>query len=148
MNDVRVVALTGATGFVGGATLDAALANGLQVRALTRGMAKDRDRVEWVRGTLDDTGALDALCQGADAVIHIAGLTNTHDPSRFARANVTGTANLLAAAKAAGAEALAAGTVPDLMPGSVTRGAAAVGRRVQKRTRHACPLCAAHLCGA
>ena len=102
MNGVRVVALTGATGFVGGVTLDAALANGLQVRALTRGTAKERDRVEWVRGTLDDTGALDAMCQGADAVIHIAGLTNTHDPSRFDRANVTGTANLMAAAKAAG----------------------------------------------
>lgn len=103
MNGVRVVALTGATGFVGGATLDAALAKGVQVRALTRGTAKDRNRVEWVRGTLEDSAALARLCEGADAVIHVAGLTSTRNTGRFEAANVTGTANMIAAARAGGA---------------------------------------------
>lgn len=102
MSDVRTIALTGATGFVGRATLDAALAKGLRVRALTRGTAVERDRVEWVRGTLEDAEALRRLVDGAQAVIHVAGLTNTRNTSRFETANVTGTANMIAAAKAAG----------------------------------------------
>lgn len=96
-----VFAITGGTGFVGTATLDAALAEGHQVRALTRKPQASRDGVEWVHGTLSDEGALAHLCQGADAVIHIAGLTNTPDPAEFETANVTGTANVIAAAKAA-----------------------------------------------
>ena len=96
------VAITGATGFVGKATLDAALHKALKVRALTRRPSVNRDGVEWVSGTLDDTAALTELAQGCDAVIHIAGLTNTPNPGRFETANVTGTANMLAAAKEAG----------------------------------------------
>lgn len=98
------VAITGATGFVGSATLDAALAKGWHVRALTRREQKPRDRVEWVRGTLDDEASLHELATGADAVIHIAGLTNTPNPNRFEAANVGGTANMIAATKAAGVE--------------------------------------------
>lgn len=102
MNNVRTVALTGATGFVGNATLEAALAKGLNVRALTRQASTERSRVEWVRGTLEDTNALGELVEGADAVIHIAGLTSTRNTARFEGANVTGTANMIAAAKVGG----------------------------------------------
>ena len=93
------LAITGATGFVGSAVLDAASDH--TCRALTRRNQDERDGVEWVKGTLDDTASLESLCQGADAVIHIAGLTNTPDLAEFERANVTGTANVMAAAKAA-----------------------------------------------
>ena len=103
MSTLRTVALTGATGFVGSATLDAALSKGLSVRALTRQTSHLRDRGEWIKGTLEDTAALASLCEGADAVIHIAGLTSTRNTARFEGANVTGTANLLEAAKAVGA---------------------------------------------
>ncbi|MEM8725076.1 MAG: NAD(P)-dependent oxidoreductase [Pseudomonadota bacterium] len=96
------VAITGATGFVGQATLDAALAKGLTVQAMTRRNQHDRDRVAWVLGTLENEDALARLVDGADAVIHIAGLTNTPDTSEFDRANVGGTQRMLAAAKAAG----------------------------------------------
>lgn len=96
------LAITGATGFVGSAVLEAALDEGHSVRALTRRDQPARERVEWVRGTLKDQAALTSLCEGADAVIHIAGLTNTPDPAEFEPANVTGTENMVLAAKAVG----------------------------------------------
>lgn len=95
------MALTGATGFVGSHTLEAALAAGHQVRALTRREQPPVDGVTWVRGDLGDTAALAALVAGADVVIHVAGLTNTPDPAEFTPANVTGTAHVIAAMKAA-----------------------------------------------
>ena len=99
---MRKIAITGATGFVGQATLDVALRKALKVRALTRRPAAPRDGVEWISGALDNRDALASLVEGTDAVIHIAGLTNTPNVGRFEAANVTGTANLIAAAKEAG----------------------------------------------
>ena len=96
------LAITGATGFVGQATLDVALAKGHSVRALARSPQKPRDRVEWVRGALSDKDALANLVEGVDAVIHIAGLTNAPDPAQFEPANVGGTANVIEAAQNAG----------------------------------------------
>ena len=98
------IAITGATGFVGSAVLEAAQNKAHNVRALTRKPQAEQTRTEWVRGTLDDPHSLGALCEGADAVIHVAGLTNTPNPERFEAANVTGTANMIAAAKGAGIE--------------------------------------------
>ncbi|NBB23769.1 NAD(P)H-binding protein [Porphyrobacter sp. SLTP] len=100
------IAITGTTGFVGSAVLDAALAEGHQVRALARRDQTPRAGVAWVRGDLGDAAALAALVEGADAVIHVAGLTNTPDPAAFETANVTGTANVIAAMKQAGARRL------------------------------------------
>jgi nucleoside-diphosphate-sugar epimerase len=96
------LAITGSTGFVGSAVLDTALEQGHDVRALTRRDQPARDGVTWVQGTLDDSAALIKLCGSADAVIHIAGLTNTPDVAEFETANVTGTQTMIAAAKAAG----------------------------------------------
>jgi nucleoside-diphosphate-sugar epimerase len=103
---VSVFAITGATGFVGSAVLNAALGQGHQVRALARRDQAPRGGVAWVRGDLADEAALAALVAGADAVIHVAGLTNTPDPAEFETANVTGTANVLAAMSADGARRL------------------------------------------
>lgn len=103
---MSLVAITGATGFVGSAVLAKALAKGHAVRALARRDQPPRDGVTWVRGDLSDEAALAALVEGADAVIHVAGLTNTPDPAAFAIANVTGTANVLAAMTAAGVKRL------------------------------------------
>ena len=97
------IALTGATGFVGSAVLEEALDQGHSVRALTRRAQPARDGVEWVEGTLADPAALARLCEGADAVLHVAGLTSTPDLAEFETANVTGTANVIAAARSAGA---------------------------------------------
>ncbi|MCM0000049.1 MAG: NAD(P)-dependent oxidoreductase [Erythrobacter sp.] len=103
---MSVLAITGATGFVGSAVLNEALKQGHTVRALARREQAPRAGVEWVRGDLSDTAALAALVQGADAVVHVAGLTNTPDPAQFEVANVTGTANVIAAMKEAGARRL------------------------------------------
>src|SRR5687768_9079984 len=96
------LAITGATGFVGGRLLDLALADGHQVRALTRRPQQPREGVTWVEGTLDRPDSLDQLCSGADAVIHVAGVINAPDPAGFERGNVTGTSAMLAAAEKAG----------------------------------------------
>jgi nucleoside-diphosphate-sugar epimerase len=96
------IAVTGATGFVGQALLDRAESAGLAVRALARRDQPPRDRTEWIRGDLDDRDALKRLCNGAEAVIHVAGVVNAPDPEQFERGNVTGTLNVIEAAKAAG----------------------------------------------
>lgn len=103
---MTTLAITGATGFVGSAVLAEALAQGHQVKALARRGQAERAGVTWVRGDLGDTAALAALCAGADAVVHVAGLTNTPDPAEFEVANVTGTANVLAAMAEAGVKRL------------------------------------------
>jgi nucleoside-diphosphate-sugar epimerase len=98
----KTVALTGATGFVGGATMTRLLEAGWQVRALTRKEQPPKAGVTWIKGALDDIGPLFELCDGADGVLHIAGVVNAPDAAGFEAGNVTGTANLIAAAKAAG----------------------------------------------
>ena len=99
MSAAPVVAITGGTGFVGQAVLDAAERQGTKLRALARKVPDDRPQMDWIRGDLSDAGALSRLVQGVGALVHIAGLTNTPDPAEFDAANVTGTANLIAAAK-------------------------------------------------
>ena len=101
---MTVVAITGATGFVGQAVLDAAKRAGITARALTRRGGEPRDGVVWVPGSLSDPASLAELVRGADAVIHIAGLTNTPDPAQFDVANVAGTQAVLDAAQAAGVQ--------------------------------------------
>ncbi|GAA0769967.1 uncharacterized protein YbjT (DUF2867 family) [Erythromicrobium ramosum] len=121
---MSLIAITGATGFVGSAVLDAALAEGHQVRALARRDQTAREGVEWVRGDLGDAAALAALVEGADAVIHVAGLTNTPDPTAFEAANVTGTVNVIAAMKQAGARRLVfVSSLSARMPGLSAYGA-------------------------
>jgi nucleoside-diphosphate-sugar epimerase len=90
-------ALTGATGFVGKATVDHALASGHSVRALTRRDQPLRDGVTWIAGSLDDDRALARLAEGADAVLHIAGVVNAPTPAGFITGNVDGTRRMLAA---------------------------------------------------
>ena len=94
-----ILALTGGTGFVGARTIEAALAAGHAVRALTRRARPDRAGVTWVRGDLADPAD---LCAGADAVIHIAGVVNARNRAGFAIGNIAGTEAILAAARAAG----------------------------------------------
>jgi nucleoside-diphosphate-sugar epimerase len=96
------IALTGGTGFVGQAFLDCAGDARLDVCALARRPQAGRIGVEWLAGDLADEAALAQLVGGVGAIIHIAGVTSTHDLAEFEQGNVRGTANLIAAAKAAG----------------------------------------------
>lgn len=97
-----LIALTGATGFVGRATLAALGRSGAQVRALARQAPQDQGGVDWVQGDLADRAALDRLVAGAEAVIHVAGLTTARDAAAFEAANVAGTLALIEAAARAG----------------------------------------------
>ncbi len=96
-----ILAITGATGFVGGHLLDRALGEGHTVRALTRRAQPPREGVTWVEGALDRADALVRLVEGADAAIHVAGLVSAPDRAVFAAGNVEGTHAVLAAAEAA-----------------------------------------------
>jgi len=96
------LAITGGTGFVGARLLDAALAGGHHVRALTRRPQGPRDGVTWIDGALDRPASLDLLVEGANAVIHVAGVVNPPDAAGFEAGNVTGTGAMLAAAEKAG----------------------------------------------
>ncbi|MBY9062583.1 NAD(P)H-binding protein [Sphingomonas yunnanensis] len=98
-----ILALTGATGFVGGVLLEQALAAGHQVRALARRAQPARDGVTWVSGALDDAAALSPLISTADAVVHVAGAVNAPDRAGFANANVEGTRAVVEAAEIWGA---------------------------------------------
>lgn len=96
------LAITGATGFVGSHLLDAAVAAGNQVNALTRREQRQRDGVRWVEGDLSSREALRLLVDETDAVIHVAGVINARTATDFDKGNVEGTLSILAAATAAG----------------------------------------------
>ena len=101
-----ILAITGATGFVGQAVMDEVSGQGdatkITLRALTRREQPARERVTWVRGDLSDEAGLARLVEGADAVLHIAGVVNAPDHAQFFQNNVTGTRNVVEAALAAG----------------------------------------------
>ncbi len=92
------LAVTGATGFVGKRLIERALAEGHSIRALTRRPQPERAGVAWIAGDLADPGT---LCEGADAVIHVAGVVNALDRAGFGLGNIAGTESILAAAEAA-----------------------------------------------
>jgi len=101
------VALTGGTGFVGQALCDELERQGSGAKALGRVVPDDRRKgIEWVQGDLANPDSLTRLCEGADALIHVAGLTNTPDPAQFDIVNVEGTKAAVAAAKQAGVRRL------------------------------------------
>lgn len=91
-----VVAVTGATGFVGRPTVAALRAAGHTVRALVRreDAALAATGATLVRGSLESEAGLRALLEGADTVVHIAGSINAPDRAGFLAANVAGTARL------------------------------------------------------
>jgi nucleoside-diphosphate-sugar epimerase len=98
------LAVTGGTGFVGAHLIDAAVAAGHSVKALTRRDQGERASVGWVKGDLADRSALERLVESADAVIHVAGVINAQQAAGFQDGNVAGTLTMLAAATAGGVQ--------------------------------------------
>ena len=97
-----MLAVTGATGFVGHALLDRAASAGVPVRALARTVQPPRAGVDWVAGDLGDRAALQAMLSGAEAVVHVAGVVNAADAAGFEAGNVAGTLNVIEACLGAG----------------------------------------------
>ena len=96
------LAITGATGFVGSTLIRHAAMRGQPVRALTRRPQAPLKGVRWIEGALDRPDSLAQLVEGADAVIHVAGVVNAPDRAGFAAGNVEGTMAMVEAARAAG----------------------------------------------
>lgn len=109
-----IVAITGATGYVGRFVMDDLQQHGALVRALAR-PGSDRSgfaaAVDWVEGDIRSEVALRALVQGVEAVVHLA---YEHTPGRYRDgegadplswldANVMGSLRLLVLAAEAGA---------------------------------------------
>jgi uncharacterized protein YbjT (DUF2867 family) len=102
-----VVAVTGATGFLGRHLVRALVHDGWRPRVLVR-----RDpvhpfwrnlEVEVVTGDLRSPGALNRLADGAEVFIHVAGLIKAASLDGFNRVNQDGAHAAAVAAKAAGA---------------------------------------------
>jgi nucleoside-diphosphate-sugar epimerase len=97
-----VVALTGATGFVGTALRQQLVASGYRVRALYRPRAgrvlKDTENLEWIAGDLADRVALANLAKGADAFVHCAGSVRGARRADFDRVNEQGVLDTVRAA--------------------------------------------------
>ena len=98
-----IVALTGATGFVGRRLVPMLATAGWRVRLLLR-----RDPVipEWrgmepqiVAGDMRDAGALALLTSGVDAVVHVAGVIKAARKQEYFAVNHAGTAALAEAAR-------------------------------------------------
>lgn len=96
----KVVAVTGATGFVGGWILRRLTEAGHQVRALTRRPQPDAAAITWILGSLEDEAALGTLLDGADAVIHCAGAIKARTRDEFFDVNAGGTRRLAGIASA------------------------------------------------
>lgn len=107
MTRAGTVALTGATGFIGGHVAHALVDAGWHVRILARrpvthGPAMSLP-VEIVPGALDDPASLGRLVQDAAAVVHVAGLVKARSRREFFQVNEGGVANLIDAVLAHGA---------------------------------------------
>jgi nucleoside-diphosphate-sugar epimerase len=105
---MRTVFVTGGSGFLGGALLDALAERGETARALARSAAAEavvtaRGALP-VRGDLTDLAALTAAMRGAELVVHCAARLagSWADLADFERTNVEGTRVVLQAARSAG----------------------------------------------
>ena len=94
----RLVAITGATGFLGRYIVRALATGNWRLRILAR-QPIDHPQLaglplEVVLGDLSDRSALRALVDGADTIIHAAGLIKATSAGAFEAVNIYGTANL------------------------------------------------------
>lgn len=95
--------VTGATGFLGAATVARLRADGIVVRALVRSAAAASDADERCVGDLRDPDSLTRAVDGVDWVIHAGARVSTTGPwEEFEAVNVRATETLIARAALAG----------------------------------------------
>ena len=101
-----VVLVTGSTGFLGRRVVQELLQHNHQVRCLVHTPGRERlfalRSVDVQYGAVTDPDALASACRGVDAIIHLVAIILERGQSTFDSINRQGTANLVAAAKAAG----------------------------------------------
>lgn len=100
------IAITGATGHLGGALIPILHAQGHALRILVRtdNQEPETDTVSYVKGSLHDTSSLSLLVKDCDAVIHAAALISVagSQQGKVESSNIEGTRNMLKAATSAG----------------------------------------------
>lgn len=112
------VFITGASGFIGGKLAERLLAAGRPVRVLARRPLPELARLgaTVIEGDLDNRAALLGGCTGAATVFHVAGRVGVWGPAAdFFRVNVDGTANVIAACRAAGVPRLVYTSSPSVV---------------------------------
>jgi UDP-glucose 4-epimerase len=104
--------VTGGAGFIGSNIVDELVRRNQDVVVLDdlstgkeANLAHLRGKIEFREGSITDLRAVEAACQGADYVIHLAARTSVprsvEDPIETNRVNVDGTLNVLMAAREA-----------------------------------------------
>ena len=97
-----LIAVTGATGFVGRHIVHTLLSRGHRVRALVRSPGRATrwaaQGVEIVAGDLADGPALSRLVDGAPTVIHLVGIILEKGPATLDAVHIAGAAAFVAAA--------------------------------------------------
>lgn len=105
--------VTGGAGFIGSNTVDELVRRGHAVTVLDdlsagkeANLAKVRQQITFIRGSITDREPVEKACQGADYVIHLAARTSVprsvKQPLETNQINVDGTLNVLVAARDAG----------------------------------------------
>jgi nucleoside-diphosphate-sugar epimerase len=98
----ETIALTGATGFIGGALTKRLAGTGRKIQALIRPASSHKQPAEiavrWIQGDLEDMESLRRLLEGVDAVIHCAGAVRGATREQFNRINADGVSRIAQAA--------------------------------------------------
>lgn len=89
---MTVIAVTGATGFVGQAVVSELLRRGVSVRALARKpeALAEVENLSVVTGDISSSDALIPFLSGVDGVVHCAGLVKALNDAEFHRVNAEG----------------------------------------------------------
>ncbi|MBI3460404.1 NAD-dependent epimerase/dehydratase family protein [Candidatus Acetothermia bacterium] len=104
MKEHKRLFITGGTGFVGRHLLPVLSQQGYQVRCLARSATHKRlaslPGIEWIEGDLTEANGWSQMLKGQDALIHLASI-HEGSPQLIRRINLTGTENLVSAARLA-----------------------------------------------
>ena len=99
----RIVVVTGGSGYFGSILAAMALERGDRVRIFDLNPPAAPAGIEYAAGDVRDRAAVTAACDGADVVLHnVAQVPLARDRELFWSVNVTGTANVLLAARDCG----------------------------------------------
>jgi dihydroflavonol-4-reductase len=116
------IAVTGATGFVGGAVAERLRDNGIGVRALVRqGNAKPLPAGVAAREFTFEAESIRRALDGCDAIVHAAGVIRAASQAGFDAVNVDGTRAVVAAANTAGARVVLISSLAAGGPGTADR---------------------------
>lgn len=93
----KIIAVTGATGFIGKNLVFHAINRGYTVKALTRNanIVSNNENLHYIVGDMQNYEDLNNLTEKADVIIHLAGTITSHNHNDFRLNNVIGTQNLI-----------------------------------------------------